>query len=429
MDRPQTQTILVVDDEPGIRLVLEKRLATWNFQVLTAENGRRAMALIQTEHPDVVITDLFMPEVDGFELLGHIRKTVPDLPVIVISGQGELGDVIQALRLGAWDYLYKPIEKASFLRLTLDRVLEKARLLKENRTYRHHLEELVAQKSSELAANERRYRIVADNAYNWEYWVAPDGNIVYISPSCERISGYSTDAFAANPSLLRGIIHPEDRKRVDRHYDDGHVDREIHQLEFRIVRRDGGQRWIGHTCLPVYDDQGSYLGRRGSNQDITYRKQIENDLNSRKQALIEKTISQQKANEALKSLLEQREIEKAAIEQTMVTNLKRFVFPYLDDLERLGCGQDAKAYVNLIRTNIEQLISPVSKKLSGAYLELTPMEIKVADLIRQGKSTKTIAAILKTSSSTVEKHRNKIRKKLHLLKSKVNLHTYLNSLA
>ena len=221
MDRPQTQTILVVDDEPGIRLVLEKRLATWNFQVLTAENGRRAMALIQTEHPDVVITDLFMPEVDGFELLGHIRKTVPDLPVIVISGQGELGDVIQALRLGAWDYLYKPIEKASFLRLTLDRVLEKARLLKENRTYRHHLEELVAQKSSELAANERRYRIVADNAYNWEYWVAPDGNIVYISPSCERISGYSTDAFAANPSLLRGIIHPEDRKRVDRHHDDG----------------------------------------------------------------------------------------------------------------------------------------------------------------------------------------------------------------
>ena len=207
------------------------------------------------------------------------------------------------------------------------------------------------------------------------------------------------------------------------------VDREIRQLEFRIVRRDGGQRWIGHTCLPVYDDQGSYLGRRGSNQDITYRKQIENDLNSRKQALIEKTISQQKANEALKSLLEQREIEKAAIEQTMVTNLKRFVFPYLDDLERLGCGQDAKAYVNLIRTNIEQLISPVSKKLSGAYLELTPMEIKVADLIRQGKSTKTIAAILKTSSSTVEKHRNKIRKKLHLLKSKVNLHTYLNSLA
>ena len=429
MDRPQTQTILVVDDEPGIRLVLEKRLATWNFQVLTAENGRRAMALIQTEHPDVVITDLFMPEMDGFELLGHIRKTVPDLPVIVISGQGELGDVIQALRLGAWDYLYKPIEEASFLRLTLDRVLEKARLLKENRTYRHHLEELVAQKSSELAANERRYRIVADNAYNWEYWVAPDGNIVYISPSCERISGYSTDAFAANPSLLRGIIHPEDRKRVDRHHDDGRVDREIHQLEFRIVRRDGGQRWIGHTCLPVYDDQGNYLGRRGSNQDITYRKQIENDLNSRKQALIEKTISQQKANEALKSLLEQREIEKAAIEQTMVTNLKRYVFPYLDDMERLGIGRDTEAYVNIIRTNIEQLISPVSKKLSGAYLELTPMEIKVADLIRQGKSTKSIAAILKTSSSTVEKHRNKIRKKLHLLKSKVNLNTYLNSLA
>jgi len=163
--------------------------------------------------------------------------------------------------------------------------------------------------------------------------------------------------------------------------------------------------------------------------DITYQKKIETDLNSQRLALIEKTISQEKANEALMALLDHREIDKKTIEQSMVTNLKRFVFPYLDDLERQKIKKDSKVYVNIIRTNIEQLISPVSRNLSGAYLDLTPTEIKVADLIRQGKSSKSIVAILNISLSTVEKHRNKIRKKLNIVKKKINLNTYLNSLA
>lgn len=300
MNREQIHTILVVDDEADIRRMLEKRLLSWNFQVMTAENGRRAETLIQSNCPDVVITDLFMPGGDGFDLLRHLRKRAPELPVIVISGQGEMGDVIQALRLDAWDYLYKPIENTAFLRLTIDRVLERARLMAENRNYRNNLEKLIAQKSAKLI------------------------------------------------------------------------------------------------------DQ--------------------------RQALIEKAAGLEQANEALKNLLEHREIEKKAIEQTMAANLKRFVFPYLNDLERQKIGEDAKTYVNIIRANIEQLILPVSKSMSGAYLDLTPMEGKVADLIRQGKSTKSISALLTVSVSTVEKHRNSIRKKLGLVSKSVNLQTYLNSL-
>ena len=183
-----------------------------------------------------------------------------------------------------------------------------------------------------------------------------------------------------------------------------------------------------HCCRPIFDSESNFIGRRGSNRDITYQKNVEIDLTRNRKELIEKTISQEKANEALKALLDQREIEKKSIEQSMVNNLKRFVFPYLEDLERQNLGNEAMTYVNIIRTNIEQLISPVSKSLSVTYLDLTPTEIKVADLIRQGKSTKSIAAMLNTSISTVEKHRNKIRKKLGILKKKVNLQTYLNSL-
>ena len=134
-------------------------------------------------------------------------------------------------------------------------------------------------------------------------------------------------------------------------------------------------------------------------------------------------------NQALKAMIDHRDLEKRTIEQTMVLNLKRYVFPYLEEIERLKMGNDVKSYVSIIRSNIEQLIAPVSKCLSGAYLDLTPAEIKVADLIRQNKRTKFIAESLNTSPSTVEKHRNKIRKKLNILHKKVNLTTYLNSLS
>ncbi|MBI9086712.1 MAG: helix-turn-helix transcriptional regulator [Desulfobacterales bacterium] len=112
----------------------------------------------------------------------------------------------------------------------------------------------------------------------------------------------------------------------------------------------------------------------------------------------------------------------------MVNNLKRFVFPYLNSLEELKIGKEATVYLEIIQANIEQLISPVSKSLSGAYLDFTPMEVRVADLIRQGQATKSIAAVLNTSTSTVAIHRNNIRRKLGILNQKVNLRTFLNSL-
>lgn len=429
MDNRKKPVILVVDDELAIRRFLENRLRSWDYRVVTAESGRRAVPLIEAHSPDVVLTDLFMPDGDGFKLLDRIQKMQPELPIVILSGQGRRGDVIQALRLGAWDYLYKPIEDASFLRMAIERALEKARLLRENQAYRQHLEALVDQKSAQLVASEKRYRTVADFTYNWEYWVAPDGEILYMSPSCERITGYSMEAFVRAPTLLRDIIHVEDRAEFNRRLDVCHSRKEVFSMDFRIVRRDGKERWLGHNCQPVFDERGDVLGRRCSSRDITYQKKIEMDLIDQRQALLDKTVNQEKANEALKALLDQREIEKRAIEQTMVANLKRYVFPYLDDMEHLKNGEGVQDYTRIIRTNIEQLVSPVSRNLAGAYQNLTPSEIKVADLIRQGRSTKSIADLLALSPSTVEKHRNGIRKKLNILKQKVNLYTFLNSLA
>jgi len=121
---------------------------------------------------------------NGFDVLAFAREYKPDLPVMVLSGQGQLGDAIQALRLGAWDYIYKPIEEIEILKMAIDKALDRARLVRENNHYHDHLESLVAQKSAELAENEKRYRTVADFTYDWEYWMTPGGQIQYMSPSC-----------------------------------------------------------------------------------------------------------------------------------------------------------------------------------------------------------------------------------------------------
>ncbi len=126
-----------------------------------------------------------------------------------------------------------------------------------------------------LQDSEERFRTVADYTYDWEYWCAPDGKILYISPSCERITGYPPAEFIADPSLLERIIHPEDRGAWEQHLllDTTHE----RELIFRILRHDGNTRWIGHVCQFIYSADGTNLGLRVSNRDITERNQAEEE--------------------------------------------------------------------------------------------------------------------------------------------------------
>ena len=137
--------------------------------------------------------------------------------------------------------------------------------------------DITAQKVLEekLRKAEQMYRTVADFTYNWEYWEGNDGNMHYVSPSCERISGYDVQEFIANPSFLREIIMSEDKDIWDEHARKSRQKLKKRELQFRIQRRDGEIRWIEHASQPVYDDQGNPSGIRASNRDITERKQFE----------------------------------------------------------------------------------------------------------------------------------------------------------
>lgn len=142
-------------------------------------------------------------------------------------------------------------------------------------------EEISRRKQAEkdVSLSQTWMRAVADQAHSWEYWQGPDKEIIYMSPSCEQITGYTVADFTATSDLLYTIIHPEDRHLMDihMHYVSQHQD-DGSELDFRIVRRDGDIRWITHSCKAVYSKQGKYMGRRGSRRDRTERYREEESL-------------------------------------------------------------------------------------------------------------------------------------------------------
>jgi PAS domain S-box-containing protein len=127
---------------------------------------------------------------------------------------------------------------------------------------------------------DRTHRIVADNTYDWETWLKPDGQLAYCSPSCERITGHGREEFLADPNLLVRIVHPEDLPLYlgHRHAVQAGSFPSAEEIQFRIIRPDGTIRWIGHACQPVFDREGQCLGSRVSNRDISAQKLAEEAL-------------------------------------------------------------------------------------------------------------------------------------------------------
>ncbi len=156
----EVYTVLCIDDEKMIRLSIGDYLEDSGYVMHKAENGRIGLEMLRENLPDIILVDLRMPEVDGLEVLATVRKESPETPVIVVSGTGVIKDVVEALHLGAWDYITKPIEDMGMLEHAIERCLERAQLIQENKAYKENLEKLVLQRTEELRQSEERYRLL-----------------------------------------------------------------------------------------------------------------------------------------------------------------------------------------------------------------------------------------------------------------------------
>lgn len=181
--------IVVVDDDDGIRDMLALYLRSQGYAVAAFSQGPRALDRCRAQLPALVLSDLRMPGMDGLELLAALRALAPELPVIVVSGTGEMSDAIQALKLGAADYITKPIEDFAVLDHAVGRVLERARLLAENAAYRAHLETVNAR----LADSLRQLEADEALARQIQFAMMPERNVSFGPFECSR--SVATSAF------------------------------------------------------------------------------------------------------------------------------------------------------------------------------------------------------------------------------------------
>ena len=142
-----------------------------------------------------------------------------------------------------------------------------------------------------LRGSEEKFRTLVEWTYDWEIWLDPRGNVVYNSPSCERITGYCPEEIVADPELIMRIIHPDDQATYQNHRRIIHTEAAgTDKLEYRIISRDGQEHWIEHICRPLFGTDNRYLGRRVSNRDVTEQKHAEKHIRERNQK--EKILTQ-----------------------------------------------------------------------------------------------------------------------------------------
>ena len=137
-----------------------------------------------------------------------------------------------------------------------------------------------------LKESEEKFRTVADYTYNWEYWLNPESTLLYNSPSCEGLTGYKPEDFLADPELFLSIVHSDDRAKFAEHRQCScYTSAAANHIQFRIITKNGLLRWVAHSCQPVYNSEGQFLGRRASNRNITAQKQIEEQVNRSEERL------------------------------------------------------------------------------------------------------------------------------------------------
>jgi len=177
--------VLVIEDEEFLRLCTCDFLELSGFSVFAAENGREGIELFGQHEPDVVLTDIRMPEMDGFEVLAFFQNYSPQTPIIVFSGTNSIDDVVQSLKLGAWDYILKPVNDYNVIEMAIARAVERRLLLDENQRYREYLEEEVIKRTDELLASTAQFKTLFNFA----------GDIIFIHDGKGKITDCNEQAF------------------------------------------------------------------------------------------------------------------------------------------------------------------------------------------------------------------------------------------
>lgn len=313
-----------------------------------------------------------------------------------------------------------------------------------------------------LKESEEKYRTLTENAPIGIYYNDFHGNFIYGNKKAEKIIGYKREELIGKNFLTLNLLQPEDIGRAADLLAENTAGKKTGPDEVVLNKKDGST-----VTVEINTEIVTVSGKKvvlGMVQDITKRKKVEKALqeahdemekrvdertqelslaNEKMRLEIEERIQAEKAlqvkekelkqqadhlekvNTALKVLIDHRDEEKTRLEKAISLNMQKLVMPYLEKLDSGVPKEHLKTYLDIIRSNLEDIASPFSSRLSFDHLNLTPTEIQIADLVRHGYASKDISSNLNISIDAVSFHRKSIRKKLGLTNKKSNLRSYL----
>jgi len=235
---------------------------------------------------------------------------------------------------------------------------------------------------------------------------------------------------------FQDITHPDDLD-IDLGYVRQMLSGEIqtYSMEKRYFKKNGSIVWINLTVSLIRKSSGEPKYFISAVENITKQKQTGQALQKAHDELKERSIDLEikrkgleELNTAMRVLLKKRENDKTEIEDNVLTNVKELVEPYFKKIKKTKLDDQQKTFFSIIESNLNEIISPFTRKMSLKYLNLTPTEIRIANLIRHGSPSKGIAELLNVSPRTVETHRKNIRRKIGLGGKRANLRSHLLSL-
>jgi len=277
-----------------------------------------------------------------------------------------------------------------------------------------------------LLESEERFKIMFEFAPDAYYLHDLEGAFINGNRVAEELIGYTREELIGKSFLKVKLLPPKQILKAEATLAKNREGKPTGPDEFTILRKDGTKVSAEIRTFPTtIKGQTLVLGIA---RDITLRKQTEQALKRREKELETKTRDLEEVNAALRVLLKQRGEDKTELEEKVLSNVAQVIEPYVEKLKKSELDERQKDYLNVLESNLRDIISPFSRAVSSRYLNLTPAELKVATLVKQGKTTKEIAELLNLSRETIGFHRRNIREKIGIKSKKVNLRTHLLSI-
>jgi len=297
------QTILLIEDTKSTIDLINTTLTENGYAVSIALSGKQGLKIANKLRPDLILMDILMPEMDGYETCKLLKDNdaTKDIPVIFISALNKTIDKVKAFELGAVDFISKPIEIEELharinTHLTIKKLQRKLEILNEEleakviqrtlelENINHDLVDTVEElfnKSAALLRSEERYRYITESISDYIYKVHISNNKVVgtaHSPSCESVTGFSEEELGNNLYLWYDIIYPDDRQRFNEFIEAFMKQPENCDIEHRIITKDGQVKWVTNTILAFINDDGILYEYNGIIRDITDRKKLEQEI-------------------------------------------------------------------------------------------------------------------------------------------------------